>query len=309
MRQILLQRISKKKIGNWLNDYYGYLPEKAKMKYLKTGVGHAAGCMFPNADQMRLKAACRFFMWAFVIDDTYERGPEDRLKDIRQKALAILRGELAYDGDPELHQVPKIRQELLQCSNDAWMKRFCNSLDVYFDGIIREVPYRVNLEFPNFDEFYEIRERAVNVYPLVDIAEMITGEILPDDIMNNPQIKRISQLTCRILAWANDYFSAHLEKGKDVWNIILMLQNKRQYSIEEAYLEAVAVHDADLAEYCELKDSLPDFGGYHQAVNQFIENLSLMIHGYLFWTNTRTERYHKEGHPSSDLQIDQLLIG
>lgn len=295
------------KISGWVNRYYAFLPEKVKKKYTQTGMGHAGGCMFPRANKAQLTAICRFYIWAFTIDDTFEFATVEEIEVIRNKAMAILRGSMMVQRDELYEQLPVLRQELVSMGSELWVERFCHSLNVYFDGLKAEIPYRKSLQFPSFGEFVNIREKAVNVYPLVDFAEVITGFVLPDEIRQHPSIRRLSQLTCHILSWANDYFSAHLEKGSDVLNLVLMLEHHRQYSMGEAYAEAIRIHDRDVAEFAALRASLPDFGVYAEAVIEFVENLELMISGYMHWTLQLTERYKKGGHPSRELKHAQAV--
>jgi len=299
--------IMEEKIKEWLAGPYSYLPEKAKQKYLHTGVGHAGGCMFPRANEAQLTTVCRFYIWAFMIDDTFEYATVEELQAIHRRSLAILNGAPVHPGEILYRELPQLRQDLLATGSEAWLQRFCNSLTIYFEGIQQEIPYRKSMQFPAFEEFVGIREKAVNVYPLVDLAQAITGEILPSGVLEHPVLQRLAQLTCRILSWSNDYFSAHLEKGNDVLNLVLILQHERNCSMEAAYAAAVEVHDQDVATFCLLKQALPDFGLYAAPVVNYVENLALMIHGYLHWTHVFTERYKTGGHPSKDLKQGQSL--
>jgi hypothetical protein len=296
------------KISEWLSGPYSYLPEKAKKKYLHTGVGHAGGCMFPKASKAQLTAICRFYVWAFMIDDTFEYATVGELQAIQQKALAILLGEsVPGPGEILYQQLPLLRKELLTMASEAWLKRFCNSLAGYFEGVQQEIPYRKNLQFPTFEAFVPLREKAANVHPLADLAQAITGEILPAGVLEHPVLERLAQLTCRILAWTNDYFSAHLEQGNDVLNLVLVLQHERQCSLKAAYTAAVQVHDQDVTTFCLLKQALPDFGLYTAPVVNYIDNLALMIHGHVHWIQTFTERYKTQGHPSKELKGRQAI--
>ncbi|KAA2239214.1 hypothetical protein F0L74_23700 [Chitinophaga agrisoli] len=295
------------KIREWLAGPYSYLPEKAIKKYLHTGVGHAGGCMFPRASNAQLTAVCRFYVWAFMIDDTFEFATVEELEVIRHRSLEVLRGSQPQPDEILYQQLPLLRQDLLSIGAEIWLERFCHSLNGYFDGLQQEIPYRKNMVFPAFDEFVTIREQSVNVYPLVDLAQAITGHILPAGVLEHPVLQRLAQLTCRILSWSNDYFSAHLEQGNDVLNLVLILQHERNCPLEAAYAAAIEVHDRDVATFCLLKQALPDFGLYTAPVVDYVENLALMIHGYLHWTHTFTERYKTGGHPSADLKKGQSL--
>ncbi|WP_212006537.1 hypothetical protein [Chitinophaga sp. HK235] len=296
------------KIGGWIKAHYDFLPEKVKKKYMHTGVGLAAGCMFPRANAAQLTAISRFFLWAFIIDDSFEFATVEQIEQIREIALPILRGNSTGTSAALYHELPMLRRELLSFANERWMNRFCDSLDVYFDGVGMEIPYRVNLVFPSFEEFYAIREKAVNVDPLVDFAEAITGTIIPGAILAHPVLQQLRQLTCRILSWCNDLFSAHLEKGNDVLNIVLLVEYFSQCTMEEAYKEALKIHDQDVAKFCQFRLQLPDCGLYQEAVMDYVENLALMIHGYLHWTLLFTQRYKANGHPSSELKGDKLQV-
>jgi Terpene synthase family 2, C-terminal metal binding len=298
----------KKKISEWLQEDYAFLPEKVKKKYLITGIGHAGGCMFPNATETQLAAICRFCLWAFTIDDAFEFSPESELGTIGRRALTTLQDGVAVSNEPLYRQLLQLRHELLQLGSEDWLKRFCLSIGSYFDGLQQEVPFRRSLVFPAWEHFVSIRTKAVNVYALINLADLITGNILPDNIVNHPDLLELRRLTCRILSWSNDCFSAHLEKGNDVLNIVLMIENEKHCTMEDAYQQAIDFHNQDLKSFCTLKDALPDFGRYTATVQSYIENLAFMMHGHLHWRQTFTKRYDAltVGHPSTELKAVQL---
>lgn len=310
MQPILTLKKWKKKISEWLQDDYSFLPEKVKKKYLTTGVGHAGGCMFPKASEAQLTAVCRFFLWAFTIDDSFEFSTVSELQTIHQKALSCLQGTVLNTEEPLYRHLPLLRNELLQFGSEDWLNRFTASLTMYFDGIQEEIPFRKNLIFPSWEQFITIREKAVNVHPLVNLAELITGCVLPRDILAHPTLQGLGKLTCRILSWSNDYFSAHMEKGNDVLNLVLMMEHEKNCTMDEAYKLAVDFHNQDLSDYCNLANEHHDFGVYSSTVDAYVENLSLMIHGYLHWTLTLTKRYSTgiTGHPSGELKDGQLSV-
>ncbi|RBL88497.1 terpene synthase family protein [Chitinophaga flava] len=297
------------KIGGWIKAHYDFLPEKVKKKYMHTGVGLAAGCMFPRADIHQLTAICRFYLWAFIVDDSFEYASVEEIHRIQDKSMPVLKGHDVLPDSALNHQLLILRRELMMFASESWMNRFCRNLEFYFEGVVMEIPYRKDLCFPSFETFYDIRERSVNVHPLVNLAEAITGISLPDNIAYHPVMQEIAQLTCRILACCNDLLSAFLEKGHDVLNLVLMLEHNKKCSLKEAYHEALQIHDKDVTRMWELKNNLPDFGIYTETVNAYIENLELMIRGHLYWTQLYTERYKSNnGHPSGELKADQLKV-
>ncbi|WP_109694858.1 terpene synthase family protein [Chitinophaga deserti] len=288
-------------IRGWIETDYNWLPDKMKFKYGKTGMGHCGGCIFPHASMAQLTAICRFFIWAFTVDDIYELSDPAEIERVRHISMEALRYGNFISDEQIFAPLPKMREELLAISSPLWLDRFCNSLDRYFDGLKEEVYYRVPQIFPDFETFVNIRMKAVNVYSMIHLAEAITKTTLPDYVVQTQVIDRLEQLSCSIQAWSNDYFSAHLEKGNDVMNLVLIIENERGCSLSEAYLAALAIHDQDADEFVMLTQQLPDFGIWNKPVAKYVENLQLMIAGNLFWTLNLTERYKKGGHPSEDL--------
>ncbi|MBV8251502.1 MAG: hypothetical protein JO154_02760 [Chitinophaga sp.] len=289
-------------IKSWINQDYGYLPEKIRRKYEHTGVGYVGARLFPKTSYSGLISICRFSLWAFINDDAYERCNTEQLEILRLQVIAALRGQAVESDTITNLQLPVLRKELLKLGGASWMNRFINSLDSYFKGMQLEIPYRSQLKFPKLEKYKLIREIAACVYPLVDLIELETGTVLPDEVALHPIIRRFAQLTCRIMAWANDFYSAPLEDGHDVLNLVLIIRNEENCTMEEAYTKAIAIHNTDIQEFIVLRTVLPDFGEWNSTVNKFLENITLMITGHLQWLELNTARYKRGGHPGSDFQ-------
>ncbi|WP_143306307.1 terpene synthase family protein [Chitinophaga vietnamensis] len=289
-------------IRKWLQQEYGYLPEKIRRKYEHTGVGYVGARLFPNTSYDGLLSICRFSLWAFINDDAYERCTADQLEMIRLQVISALQGRpVASDtGIANNLQLPVLRKELLKLASPSWLRRFTHSIDSYFKGMLLEIPYRNMQQYPRLEKYKLIREIAACVYPLVDLIELETGTVLPDDIALHPIIRRLAQLTCRIMAWANDFYSAPLEDGHDVLNLVLIIRHENNCTLDEAYSKAITIHNQDIQEFIVLRTALPDFKEWNTTVNKFIENLTLMITGHLQWLELNTARYKKGGHPGAD---------
>lgn len=287
-------------IRSWINGEYGYLPEKIRRKYEMTGVGYVGARLFPKTSYNGLRSICRFSLWAFINDDAYERCSSQQLQEIRNQVISALEGKRSTSDSVTDRQLGVLREELLRLANPSWMRRFINSIDSYFKGMQLEIPYRTELRFPRLEKYKLLREIAACVYPLVDLIELETGTVLPDEVALHPIIRRLAQLTCRIMAWANDFYSAPLEDGHDVLNLVLIIRHESNCTMEEAYRKAIDIHNMDIQEFIVLRTALPDFGEWNQTVNRFIENITLMITGHLQWLEINTERYKMGGHPGGD---------
>ncbi|SEW36614.1 hypothetical protein SAMN05428988_4525 [Chitinophaga sp. YR573] len=286
-------------IRQWIYQDYDYLPEKIKKKYEHTGVGYVGARLFPNTNYAGLLSICRFSLWAFINDDAYERCTAEQLQQVRKQVIEALEG---HPTKGMYAQLSLLREELLRLASPGWMQRFIASIDGYFTGMLAEIPYRSNMRYPGSGAYIAIREYAACVYPLVNLVELETGAILPDEVAIHPVIREISRLTCRIMAFCNDLYSASVEDGKDVLNLVLVMRNELQCSTEEAYSKALAIHNEDVQCFVAMRSCLPDFGCANEAVRAFVDSIGLMIQGHLQWLDYNTQRYKKNGHPGSDFK-------
>ena len=289
-------------IRQWIYQDYDYLPEKIKKKYEHTGVGYVGARLFPNSNYAGLLSICRFSLWAFINDDAYESCNADQLKQVRCQVMAALQGKQNTGDEVMYTQLSLLREELLRLTSPGWLQRFIVSIESYFTGMLAEIPYRTTMRYPGLGVYMAIREYAACVYPLVDLVELETGAILPDEVALHPVIREMGRLTCRIMAFCNDLYSAGLEDGKDVLNLVLVMRNELQCSTEEAYSKALAIHNEDVQCFVAIKSCLPDFGSHNDAVRAFADGIGLMIQGHLQWLDYSTQRYKKNGHPASDFR-------
>lgn len=294
-------------IGSWIKNEYSFLPDRFKKKYSHTGMGHCAGCAYPLATLDQLKAVCSFFIWAFSVDDLYEKSSVQKIQEVEDISILALKEGILTSNDPLYAQLPVMRKRLIEIGSEQWLTgRFCDSLRLYFKGLKEALPYRVTHIFPTIEEYVRIRIMDVNVFPMVNLAEAVTGKILPDYVIKHPALDRLSALTAKILYLANDYFSAFQEDGNNVMNLVLLIKDRTGCTWEDAYEEMIGIHDRDVEEFKHLAVNLPDFGDDMEAVYAFVANLKYMIAGYLHWTLKLTERYKLGGHPT-DYDVNEKM--
>lgn len=295
-------------VAGWLapGGDYDSLPEKLKKKYLVTGMGQCGGCAYPNAGHDELLAAVRWFFFAFLVDDLYEHSTIDKIDEVEKVATSLLAGSTVHPAEGIFCQLPTVRRELLSLFGEKWYERFMDCMPKYFDGLRAEIPNRKALVFPDDRTFIDVRTDAVNVTSMLLLAQGLAGPFLPNEIACSPLIERAEVLTCRILAWSNDLFSAPREHGQEVWNRVLFYVEREGMAEQDAYRATVTEHDRDLAEFCTLASGLPDYGFHTATVQNYLEAMKWMIAGYLDWTLYFTARYKAGGHPTEE--ANRLLV-
>ncbi|MBS0031771.1 terpene synthase family protein [Chitinophaga sp. 22321] len=100
------------------------------------------------------------------------------------------------------------------------------------------------------------------------------------------------QLVVRMMAWYNDIYSVKKDLLKnEAMNLVLVIRQEQHCTLEEAYAEAIRIHDADLNEFIKIKHSRPGFGAYNKDVDRFITNAELFLKGQVLWYTKGTQRY------------------
>ncbi|PWN71957.1 hypothetical protein C1631_004900 [Chryseobacterium phosphatilyticum] len=279
--------------ADWIDTDYQFMSQATRTKYKKHGLVEAASYMFPAAStKEQMRPIARFMVWLTLFDDYYELCPVDKLADVRDYIMDIMRGADPKPDDIGLmRQVALTRKEFQPYVNNDWFERWTKDFYRYTTfGIMEETSYKLKKEFPTLSNLLLIREYSISMYPYGDPVEASIHYIVPEYVSKHPIIQRLKMLMCRIMAIQNDFASIEKEWGIDteIMNIILVVKNQYNISVEEAIVEAVNIHDSYVREFVELQNSLPDFGGEQKYVARFVHNMALMISGLGAW-------YHK-GH-------------
>ncbi|MET3876434.1 hypothetical protein [Chitinophaga sp. OAE865] len=290
----------------WLQNDYSFLPPEVRTRYAKTKTGYLTARFFPHASKERLVALSMCSLWGLAFDDYYEHADLKTYDILRKKIGAIIRGEAVAGKDTNAfyRQMAIIAKKFRSWMPEHWMHRFAHSMEKYIDGMIEESVYKREQLFPTPKEYENIRWKSVDVLQMIDGVEVATELPLSDLVRHHPHMEAIAVLVCRIIAWCNDYFSVQKETGRDVMNLILVLQYAYKQSRADAVSKLLLQHDVDLGKYRQLTATLPDFGREQAAVTKFIEYNNLMIAGHWRWYITDTLRYKSGGSPAIDAFAD-----
>ncbi|UMQ41809.1 terpene synthase family protein [Chryseobacterium sp. Y16C] len=90
-----------------------------------------------------------------------------------------------------------LRQELLQFIPEESISRFTQMINRYFIGLAKGVNNKKNKKFPTITKCIALREDSICLYPFLQLTEVETDVILPQEIHDHPVIRRLQALACR----------------------------------------------------------------------------------------------------------------
>lgn len=291
--------------NQWIDGEYLWLYEKnpdLRKKYKKTKTAHIAAQWFPTASLERFKPICRLMLWTLYNDDLYEESVSDDIRKIHTQSVAVLNGEISATEStiPLGAMLASLRQELLQFIPEESIARFTKMISRYFMGLETELKYKEGRIFPTIAECIALREDSICLYPFLQLTEVETGIVLPQEIHEHPVICRLQTLACHLVTYFNEVQSVVKDEATDsvYYNIVKVIQHERQISLEDACLEDLRLHNEDLKEFVALQTSLPDFGIWQDAVVNWVHYMSMVLSG---WKNISTKlgRYNAMEFPEA----------
>lgn len=295
--------------NEWIDGEYRWLYEQnpdLRKKYKKTKTAHITSQWFPTASREQLQPLCRLMLWTLYNDDLYEESTPEDIGEVHEQSVAILNGVLDADkaSIPLGGLLASLRQELLQFIPPESVNRFAIMISRYFSGLKVELTYKRNKVFPTIAECIALREDSICLYPFLQLTEVETGVVLPEEIHHHPVIRRLQALSCRLVTFFNEVQSVIKDEATDsiYYNIVKVIQHEYGVSLEEACLEDLRLHNEDLKEFVTLQAELPDFGVWQDAVVNWVHYMSMVLSG---WKNisTKLDRYNGMAFPcATELQ-------
>lgn len=86
------------------------------------------------------------------------------------------------------------------------------------------------------------RRRAAAVVSVFNLVELARNTALPADIYQSDELTTLHETAFNICAWHNDIYSLQRElAGGRVNNLVVVLRNERDCSMQEALTEACAM--------------------------------------------------------------------
>lgn len=276
-----------------LIDEYSCLPDDVKIKYKKFSFGRVTASVFPNANFEKLIPLTRWMVFGFCFDDFYGSKPLVEIIEASNKAINILNGKLPDFNDLEFYnQLSIAKAEFLPSVTPYWLSRFTEHHQDWFEAMYLETKYNSKQNFyPSIKDYMVIRENLIGGKLMCDQLEVVSDFIMPEEVIKDIQIQRFRQLFSRIIAWYNDIYSVdwEVQRGEKM-NLVLIIENEKGCTRDEAYAEAIKIHNNELAEFIKISDALSDFGEYNEGIQRYIENTKLFFKGQEIWYKG-TERY------------------
>lgn len=269
-------------------DAYTFLPSEVRQQFKAANIGRLTALWYPDVPFSLLIPAARLVTWIFVFDDHFGPLPMAPLKEAQDRLIAILRGSPLQPDDDAIYRQFAMAHEALACHavTDNWMRRYIEGWQYFFEGqqLDKQYSYKQEVTYPTIDAYMTLREKVGGTYPYIDIVEIMSGFILPAEIIGHPSIQQRRFFVSRLATWDNDLLSFEKEqRNQEAMNLVAVVQHAYKCPLEDAYYIALEMRNQQVEAYLDLRDNWPDFGEHHAAMTDYAARLDWLISGHLEW--------------------------
>lgn len=287
----------------WIDQEYTFHSKAAREKHKShhfTDIA-ARGCPFLK-NIAELRPLANFTANGAMMDDYWDRCSRKEMYAISQRITALLTGEDSQEPAENgiFHQFWILRKQAIACEMPAHhYQRFITTIHQLLVGYAEEREYyRANVP-PPLPIYLIIRLDTSGGLPYCKYTAMQKNyRDLPEDILDHRFILRMHHLISLMIGMHNDFISLpkELHREGDTMNIVKVMQHENKLSLYDAYMMALQLHNSYLEEFLLLKDKLPPFGHWQSTVNQYVNDLGIMLAGVYAWHTNDKTRYVNGGY-------------
>ncbi|BAZ71123.1 terpene synthase metal-binding domain-containing protein (plasmid) [Fischerella sp. NIES-4106] len=274
----------------WVLRFNLLTNESSYQSFSKSKISFLVASAYPHCEFEELKIANDWLSWVFIWDDQCDmsnlgKQPE-ALKSFRNKFIEILNGaEPSTQDIPLCHALNDLRQRMLIWGSEEWFHYFICSMKDYLNSCIQEAINRVHMTILNVNDYINLRMSTVAMYSAIELIEICNHLRLTNSLRKYYAVKKLRQMTVKILGWCNDIFSIHREiKSNDFHNLVMVIHYQQKASLAEAIECAIKMHNEEVQAMLDVEKFLPSFGREIDIeLAKYISGMHAWIRGNLEW--------------------------
>lgn len=272
-------------------------------KFKASQFGHFIASSFPKADFISICAWSDLNALLFIVDDQIDAeniiDSDDAFYKIKNRFLQVLvneeRCKIKEDGNV-IAALSDFWQRIILISDVKWQKKFIKGIEDMFNGGYWQFEHIRNRKKPALEEYIQVRQYFGAAHLSTDALEGVAGIQLPEHLYQDPAIHRLTEICRNAICFSNDLFSLGkelMESGNSAeFNLVTILKNKYQLTIEEAIKAAVKMHNELVREFIKIsKVIINSDGKVSDPLLAYVDALQILMRGNIEWSTRETSRY------------------
>ncbi|RAJ05378.1 hypothetical protein LX64_02536 [Chitinophaga skermanii] len=294
--------------NDWIRSFDLLTSEEHYIAFKSYKFAKMTARTYPTASLAFINAASCLNTWLFVLDDMLDHINEQTEKIRDEKFLKKLVGDFVTifrynklpNKSPETYNIlaslEDIWQRFIPLTSPTWQSQFTISFTATFQAAFWEAENAVKHRNISLSSYKLMRQFFSGANLGTDMVEPATGIQLPYYVQQERTFMQCVELIRRVICWANDIFSLEKELAHgDSHNLVCVLANEYDISIEKAIDKAAELHDAEIAQFMQLKQELPSYGEAVDAqIQSYFLAMETMVKGFIDWSVKDSLRYIRD---------------
>jgi (+)-beta-caryophyllene/(+)-caryolan-1-ol synthase len=237
---------AERELWPWLDAWRLAPGEHVREHIKRTNPALLGARFYPAADSGNLPLLAQFCAWAFIVDDEFDEGLCGRDPVLSGRAvadlLAVLEHGAAAAASPPAAALADLWGRLAAHRPASWRRQFAHNIRSWLVTYHRVVLEREAGHAPGIEEFRGYRQFAVGMHMFMDLAELVAGVDLPDEIRYCPAVMDLRRAVAEHVAFLNDIFSAPKEEQHGFpHNLVLVVDRVLGCGLQAAVGQANAM--------------------------------------------------------------------
>ncbi|MEV4432642.1 terpene synthase family protein [Streptomyces sp. NPDC049555] len=187
------------------------------------------------------------------------------------------------DDSPHAAALRAIRTELADYASPRQLRRWTEGMRIYLSGLVWEAACRRDRVLPTLNDYAAMWMRAIGMAPSTALMDIAGGYDLPDQELDRPEVRALTEMTWTLVAWDNDFYSRNKEihRAGDHLNLIDVLAHERGTSPARVQAEAMAMRDRVMTCFLRLREQVWRRAGVE--LRCYLVALGQFVRGHLDW--------------------------
>ncbi|MBC9910367.1 terpene synthase family protein [Chitinophaga varians] len=304
----------RKHTDSWIASYQ-LLSKEEYERYDKDNFA-AMTCRFYEGSAERLGIANDLLTLFFRLDDLADHADKGVSDFFLREFLVVLHDGHYYGNVPFFRALGDVWGRFVKHSAVSLQQRITADIRSLFNGIAWERRNAEASRWPTLDEYFKMRPAAGGAALAGTLVRFVSNLKLPAKFLDSREYMVLNTLCGRLGCLANDILSVKKELAhQDYHNLIVLLQQLFDLSLQEAINQAVVLHNQHMELFSRsiAGVSRREWG---PAVQQYIDGLIGIVRGNLDWSLNDSERYgyhdiNTDGYVVDDADdiLEKLNIG
>ncbi|KAF0435294.1 terpene cyclase [Gigaspora margarita] len=203
--------------------------------------------------------------------------------------------------------------EMAKERSEKWVKRIANEMKFWMFSSIEENKIAKIFErtgkHPTLGQYFKIRKYTIGMIPCLSYIENIINFEIDPQILKDPTLKRIRDLSCILVALTNDAFSFWKDIHNNWVNSINAVARTNHVNYEEAFKRITIFHNELVQEFDKLANCLPNWDQEtNYAIKKWLQCTREMIRGFAEFA-AKANRYTKNKIVTRDDFVLEFSLG